>query len=53
MKKFIRILKRAGFDVVDKDNSNKMFFLIECVKTERVSDIDDNYSAKPCLYKRR
>ena len=53
IKKFIRILKRAGFDMSDRISPNKMFFEIECTKSGREIDIDDDYSAKACIYKKR
>jgi ribosomal RNA-processing protein 8 len=53
MKKFMRILKRAGFDITEKPSSNKMFFILECAKSERSQDISDDYSAKACVYKKR
>ncbi len=52
-KKFLRILKRAGFDVVTKDFSNKMFCMVECKKGNRQPDIDSTYSIQPCVYKKR
>ena len=53
MKKFLRVLKRAGFDITEKPSSNKMFFILECAKSERPQDISDEYSAKACVYKKR
>jgi hypothetical protein len=53
IKKFIRILKRAGLDVHDRPSPNKMFFEIECTKSSREPDIDADYSAKACIYKKR
>lgn len=53
MKKFLRVLKKAGFDITEKPSSNKMFFILECVKTDRIQDISDDYSAKACVYKKR
>lgn len=53
MKKFLRVLKRAGFDITEKPSSNKMFFMLECAKSERVQDINSEYSAKACVYKKR
>lgn len=53
MKKFLRVLKRAGFDITEKPSSNKMFFMLECAKSERVQDINSDYSAKACVYKKR
>lgn len=53
MKKFLRVLKRAGFDIIEKPSSNKMFFILECMKSDRTQDINDDYSAKACVYKKR
>jgi ribosomal RNA-processing protein 8 len=52
-KKFTEVLKDAGFKVVHKDFSNTMFLLLEGVKMEREVNIDEEYSIKPCLYKKR
>ena len=53
IKKFIRTLKKAGFDCVGKDFGNKMFFILECQKSSRTPFFDDEYSAKVCQYKKR
>jgi ribosomal RNA-processing protein 8 len=53
IKKFIRVLKKAGFDCVDKYFDNKMFFILECIKVDRTPVFDDSYSPKACLYKKR
>ena len=69
MKKFIRVLKKAGFDIKEgqggsdgnslgqRDKSdredNRMFFEIEGRKSSRPCDPDVSYSIKPCIYKRR
>lgn len=53
IKKFIRTLKKAGLDCVEKNFDNKMFFIVECVKTTRPAVFDEGYSAKVCMYKRR
>lgn len=50
---FMGVLKSAGFKIVHKDFSNKMFFLVEGVKVDKETDVDMNYSIKPCLYKKR
>ena len=50
---FVKVLKKAGFDVVHRDSSNTMFFLLEGVKTARECVVDQTYSIQPCLYKRR
>lgn len=55
LRTFTRVLKRAGFDVVEgaSNEHNTMFFVIECTKSTRMVDVDQSYSAKPCIYKRR
>ena len=56
MKKFYRILKRAGFIIGQKDFSNKMFFLLDCTKSTdstKEADFDASYSIQACLYKKR
>lgn len=53
MKKFLRVLKRAGFDITEKPTSNKMFFMLECEKSDRSQTISKEYSAKACVYKKR
>jgi hypothetical protein len=53
IEKFVKVLKKAGFDVVNRDTSNTMFFLLEGVKTTRECVVDYEFSIQPCLYKRR
>jgi ribosomal RNA-processing protein 8 len=53
IKKFVRTLKKAGFDCVHKDFDNKMFFILECIKVDRIPIFDDLFSPKACLYKKR
>ena len=54
IKKFIRLLKRNGFDISSNVNAgNKMFFAMECVKSVCAVEKKMEFSAKPCLYKRR
>ncbi len=50
---FYNALKRAGFNIIHKNFKNKMFFILECVKTNRKKDIDYEFSAKACVYKKR
>lgn len=52
IKGFMKVLGKAGFDVVQQDASNKMFFFFECVKTSRIPKFE-KYTAKACIYKRR
>ena len=56
IKAFVRFLKKAGFDSRSQDPSverNKMFFELEVVKTNRPGTIDESFTAKACLYKKR
>jgi len=55
IKKFTKFLKRAGFDIEPHDigEINKMFFEVECHKTDRQSFIAQDFTAKPCVYKKR
>lgn len=55
IKKFMKVVKKAGFELVNEKNElNKMFFMLECRKTSSVSRGERvEFSAKPCLYKRR
>eukprot|EP00605_Chrysophyceae_sp_TOSAG23-4_P002716 GSChrysophyteH1.ASY1.ANO1.2995.1 assembled CDS len=60
VKKFLRVLKRAGFDlhggITHKqrhDGNNKMFFDVEARKSARGCAEDLQYRAKACIYKRR
>jgi ribosomal RNA-processing protein 8 len=55
IKKFYRFLKRAGFDLKEHDTLelNKMFFEVEGVKSDRQSIIAQDFTAKPCVYKKR
>ena len=59
VKKFLRLLKRSGFALSGEGNvkvHNEMFFEIEATKLEALKDGHEegtNFSAKPCIYKRR
>ena len=53
IKKFFRVLKKAGFDSIDKNFENKMFFLSESSKSSRSPVFDAEYSARMCVYKKR
>lgn len=49
---FVEALKLAGFDVKQKDETNKMFVLFDCVKSDR-KPAKNSVTLKPCIYKRR
>ena len=53
MKTFLHVLKMSGFDVTEKPSSNRMFFIMECVKSDRKPEKINEYSAKACVYKKR
>ncbi len=56
IKKFIRIVKRAGFEMTTNQSViNKMFFTLECRKTKKSVSHPENivFSAQPCVYKKR
>lgn len=50
---FVDVLADLGFECVKTDRSNKMFVLIECKKTGKAPKKDLEFTAKPCIYKRR
>lgn len=50
---FLAVMKKLGFQCTQKDRNNKMFVLLEFKKTGRKPSLDANFTAKPCLYKRR
>ena len=53
VKVFTRTIKKAVFDLDERVSPNKMFFVLDCTKSDRVSVIDETFSAKPCVYKKR
>ena len=54
LKKFIRVIKLSGFEIVQKDFLSKMFLMLEGVKSNRKEPLfNDSYSAKACVYKKR
>ena len=55
IKKFTKFLKKAGFDLTPHDigELNKMFFEVECCKSTRQSIIAQDFTALPCVYKKR
>ena len=62
IKKFVQVIKRCGFDLVQQgqgggggsaEDRNKMFFEVEAKKSTREPQTDLEYSAKACIYKRR
>lgn len=55
IKKFTKFLKRAGFEIEPHDvqELNKMFFEVTCHKTAGPCFIAQDFTAKPCVYKKR
>jgi ribosomal RNA-processing protein 8 len=51
---FLKVLRRAGFDIVERRHLSTMFFMVEGVRSSK-EDVrfDDDFSAKACLYKKR
>lgn len=52
-KEFVRVLKQLGFECTRTDRSNKMFVVFELRKNGKAPDQNVEYTAKPCIYKRR
>ena len=53
---FMALMQRCGFrQCTNMDRSNKMFLFMDFVKVEGGSGLSEheNFSAKPCIYKRR
>lgn len=53
MSEFVEILDKLGFVCVSQDTSNKMFVVLEMRKSGRQPNRKLQYTAKPCIYKRR
>jgi ribosomal RNA-processing protein 8 len=52
-REFIHVLNQLGFECTLTDRSNKMFVLFELRKNGKTPDPEVEYTAKPCIYKRR
>ena len=50
---FVEVLEKLGFDCLSQDKSNKMFVVLELRKNDRQPNRKLQYTAKPCIYKRR
>jgi ribosomal RNA-processing protein 8 len=50
---FIQVLDKLGFKCNKTDRSNNMFVMLECKKINKTPQADLDFSAKPCIYKRR
>jgi ribosomal RNA-processing protein 8 len=53
LKEFIGVLDKLGFQCVTTDRSNTMFLLLDLKKNGKRPDRKLEFSAKPCIYKRR
>jgi ribosomal RNA-processing protein 8 len=50
---FVSVLDELGFKVAKTDRSNKMFVLMDLKKSGKAPKKDVEFTAKPCIYKRR
>jgi len=50
---FVDVLEKLGFECRKTNRSNKMFVLLELTKSGRKPVADLQFTAKPCIYKRR
>lgn len=52
---FMALMQRCGFQCTNLDRSNKMFLFMDFIKVDGGSGLSEheNFSAKPCIYKRR
>jgi ribosomal RNA-processing protein 8 len=53
LKEFIGVLDKLGFQCVTTDRSNTMFLLLDLKKNGKRPDRKLEFTAKPCIYKRR
>mmetsp|Transcript_14749 Transcript_14749/g.41763 ORF Transcript_14749/g.41763 Transcript_14749/m.41763 type:complete len:447 (+) Transcript_14749:52-1392(+) len=53
VQEFIDILAKLGFACINNDRSNKMFLTLELKKNGKRPDKKLEFSARPCIYKRR
>mmetsp|Transcript_8447 Transcript_8447/g.11074 ORF Transcript_8447/g.11074 Transcript_8447/m.11074 type:complete len:375 (+) Transcript_8447:23-1147(+) len=53
LQNFVQVIQQLGFSCNSKDQSNKMFIMMEFTKKDNNSNPSIHYSAKPCIYKRR
>lgn len=53
---FVDFVKKCGFELVNQDLTQKLFYFFSFKKTHDVNSINKrlpNFSLKPCLYKKR
>jgi len=53
VREFVTVLHCLGFDLKDKDESNKMFVLFYLKKSHRTPSKEIEFILKPCRYKKR
>lgn len=53
LKEFLQVLSTLGFECARTDKSNKMFLFLELKKNGKTPNRKLEFSAKPCIYKRR
>jgi ribosomal RNA-processing protein 8 len=53
LEEFVQVLTKLGFECSRTDRSNKMFLFLELKKNGKVPNKKLEFSAKPCIYKRR
>ena len=53
LEEFTDVLEKLGFECLQTDRTNKMFLLLELKKNGKKVDRKLEFSAKPCIYKRR
>lgn len=53
LEEFTGVLGKLGFKPVRTDRTNTMFLLLELIKNGKKPDKKLEFSAKPCIYKRR
>jgi ribosomal RNA-processing protein 8 len=53
LEEFTDVLEKLGFECTETDRSNTMFLLLELKKNGKKPSKNLEFSAKPCIYKRR
>lgn len=53
LQEFVDVLDKLGFKCVKADKGNKMFVVLECKKNGKKPQTKLEFTAKPCIYKRR
>lgn len=50
---FVLVLKQLGFACIKTDRSNTMFLMLDLTKNGKIPDKKLQFTARPCIYKRR